>query len=84
MQEKIRECKTSKLFRFFSIGSSKSRKMEMKILSFGSIHVRDWRAVSVENVLKHEIPPKLNMYEMAEYRIEIDIQFIIIFRLLAM
>lgn len=33
---------------------------------------------------KHEIPPKLNMYETAEYRIEIDIQFIIIFRLFAM
>lgn len=33
---------------------------------------------------KHEIPPKLNMYELAEYRIEIDIQFIITFRLLGL
>lgn len=70
-------------FLFFSTQKKKRRKMEMKMFSVCSMHVCDWRDVfRCENRPKHEIPPKLNMYEMAigkqASRIGIDIQFIII------
>lgn len=78
-EEKIRECKAPIFaFGFQEVAESKRKFSLLTRFAYAIGAALSWKR------WKHEIPPKLNMYETTEYRIEIDIQFIIIFRLFAM